>query len=482
MQGLCCEDKLSAAKLDQAIHAARRAVGRVVRLRAGGRASFEELEKMTLEVTRELGREHLEAELQTVADRQPRVFRYNGFRYRQHQPGEVAYHSLCGPLQIKRWSYRRVNVRNGPTLIPLEITAGIMERATPALAYCVATGYAKTTMRDLHEDLTLAHRHPPSRTSLERIATRLARGIFDSVDEIEPVIRALEMLPEDACAISVGLDRTTVPMAELRPDGQAANSHRKRRRIEYKRKPPPPIDVNFRMAYVGTVCITDKNGETLQTYVYAAAAHEGPQDLVARVMADVRSALSQEPDLHVGVVQDGGPELWGLIWEAMANEPLVTKYHQAIDRYHLSERLAVGLEAIEPDPARRRQRLRDWSHQLDRKDAAILHIQREFRAIKKRDLTVGQRTKFSFCLDYIEGYETRMRYARLRKLGLPVGSGVTEGACKSLITARTKRSGQRWSQDGISGVLALRTIYRCGRLKEYWPRFTSWKTRSDLAH
>ena len=38
----------------------------------------------------------------------------------------------------------------------------------------------------------------------------------------------------------------------------------------------------------------------------------------------------------------------------------------------------------------------------------------------------------------------RFRYASIAKLGLHIGSGVTEGACKSLVTARVERSGRRW--------------------------------------
>ena len=47
-------------------------------------------------------------------------------------------------------------------------------------------------------------------------------------------------------------------------------------------------------------------------------------------------------------------------------------------------------------------------------------------------------------LTYLENNPHLMRYARLRDVGLPIWSGVTEGACKSLIQKRTNSSGQRW--------------------------------------
>lgn len=482
MQRVSCSDqelKSKEEKLEEAEAALRRAIARVVRLRVGRHSSFEEVERVTLEVTNEASRGHLERQLQQLADRVPAVFRFNGIRYHPHQPGTVKYHSLCGPLEIRRKSYRRIGVRNSPTIIPLEVVAEIVERSTPAFARCIAQGYAKTTSRDIHEDLLAAHRRPPSRTTLERACTRIAAGVRSSLDEIEPSIRLDETVPDEAVAIAIGLDRTSVPMAEDRPLGEPPISRRKRRRRPHRRKPPKPFDVNYRMAYAATVTLTNTGGEALTTYRYAVAAHEGPQDIVARAMADVRNALQQRAELNVGVILDAAPELWGLMWDALNAEPLVSNYHQLIDRYHLNERLSYGLKIIEPDSARRHQRLSEWNRRLDKSDRAILAIERELEDTAKT-LSKSKRRDFEFCLDYVFGYSRRMRYATARRLGLPVGSGVTEGACKSLITTRTKRSGQHWRKEGISGVLALRSVHQSERFDDYWPRFVRWRTCSYL--
>ena len=44
---------------------------------------------------------------------------------------------------------------------------------------------------------------------------------------------------------------------------------------------------------------------------------------------------------------------------------------------------------------------------------------------------------------------SQMNYATRRARGLPIGSGITEGACKPLIGDRAKRSGQRWRHRGL---------------------------------
>ena len=41
-------------------------------------------------------------------------------------------------------------------------------------------------------------------------------------------------------------------------------------------------------------------------------------------------------------------------------------------------------------------------------------------------------------------------------MGLPIGTGVTEAACKTLVTQRLKRSGMRWGQEGGQAILTLR--------------------------
>jgi hypothetical protein len=71
-------------------------------------------------------------------------------------------------------------------------------------------------------------------------------------------------------------------------------------------------------------------------------------------------------------------------------------------------------------------------------------------------------------LTYIANNKHLMRYASVRNKGLPVGSGATEGACKSLIMIRTKGCGQRWHSSGVNSVLTLRSLYQNERLKKFW--------------
>ena len=51
-----------------------------------------------------------------------------------------------------------------------------------------------------------------------------------------------------------------------------------------------------------------------------------------------------------------------------------------------------------------------------------------------------------------------MKYAQYRRQGMPIGSGVTEAACKTVFTERLKRSGMTWSHEGGQVILDLRVL------------------------
>jgi hypothetical protein len=158
----------------------------------------------------------------------------------------------------------------------------------------------------------------------------LARAIGTAVrhvdERIENVVRADEVIDRSVRAINIGLDRTTIPMQELDNEGK--------------------VTVRYRMAYVGTVCLSDSQTEPVRTTRYAVPAHRGPSSIVRRMLADVAHALDQKPNLNVGIVQDGAPELWNILREAIKQEPALrgVRIYKTFDFYHLMEYLARVLD------------------------------------------------------------------------------------------------------------------------------------------
>jgi hypothetical protein len=167
-------------------------------------ASFAERERRALELSNELARRHMEAALQELATSEGSAVLVDGVEYRRHQMGRGSYHSLCGTLRVERWTYRCAGVRNGPTCVPLELRAGLVEGATPQLAFAVTQGYAKQPIRSVEQDLRVALRRPPSRSTLERMASRIGYETRKALVRLENRVRAAEELPAAAAGISLG--------------------------------------------------------------------------------------------------------------------------------------------------------------------------------------------------------------------------------------------------------------------------------------
>jgi hypothetical protein len=69
---------------------------------------------------------------------------------------------------------------------------------------------------------------------------------------------------------------------------------------------------------------------------------------------------------------------------------------------------------------------------------------------------------------YFTEHAARMDYPAFLARQLPIGSGVVESANKTLITAREKGAGMRWSGPGAQAVASLRALQRSGRWAAFW--------------
>ncbi len=440
----------------------------------GSEATFAEVEAASLQIANLAVREHLQQDLQHRSDSLEPELLVNGRLFRQHQEGAGTYHSLNGPLEVQRFTYREVGIRNGPTLVPLELLAGLVERATPALGYSVTLGYAHGELRSYSEEMEAAHREPPSRSTLERMAKAFGTKAQLVAPRIEAYLRQSEVLPQGAHSVSLGLDRVAVPMEEDREEGTAPKTSRKSRTKPYVRAKPKPIDVNYRMAFVGTISVNDNSGEELETRRYTALPEEGSADVVRRMRLDLRNARRQDSSLKVGVVQDGADELWTAVTTGLKAEG-IRSWEETIDRWHLNERLGKTLRIVEPEANKRDQQLTQWNERLDASDSAVDEIldwlgQRIDRVEHKCDeKTVDE---YLGHMIYLENNRDRMRYHTTRRKGLPIGSGLTEGACKSVVGQRACGSGQRWRPMGLAAALTLRAIHRSERLPGFWKHFS----------
>ncbi len=57
---------------------------------------------------------------------------------------------------------------------------------------------------------------------------------------------------------------------------------------------------------------------------------------------------------------------------------------------------------------------------------------------------------------------------RMLDENLPIGSGVVEASCKTLVTHRLKRSGMNWGEEGGQAILLLRSLILSERFERAW--------------
>jgi hypothetical protein len=90
------------------------------------------------------------------------------------------------------------------------------------------------------------------------------------------------------------------------------------------------------------------------------------------------------------------------------------------------------------------------------------------RSATLRGLTPEQREAADTCADYLLNHTPYVRYHEYLEAGLPIATGVIEGACRHLVKDRMELTGARWSLAGAEAVLRLRALRSSGDFEPYW--------------
>ena len=90
------------------------------------------------------------------------------------------------------------------------------------------------------------------------------------------------------------------------------------------------------------------------------------------------------------------------------------------------------------------------------------------RSATLRGLCANDRIGVDACAHYLLKYAPFLHYNSYLALGLPIATGVIEGACRHLIQDRMDITGARWGLAGAEAVLRLRSLRSSGDFDEYW--------------
>ncbi len=81
-----------------------RALRLAIDVQVGADAPFAEREVAALALTNEATRLFLPRDLLAIADRHGDQVEVDGIIYQRHEPGTVRYYTLCGALDLERWT------------------------------------------------------------------------------------------------------------------------------------------------------------------------------------------------------------------------------------------------------------------------------------------------------------------------------------------------------------------------------------------
>lgn len=462
-------------------------ISREVQRRLGPKSTFEQRNNMRAEIIKEAAFRSSDDDLRRMTTEEAELDEEDGRWSRMEQPSSATYFGRWGPHEIREPLYRKVGVRNGPTMKPIERRAGIIEHMTPDLACIVGALGACQSSREVERTLWRTGLVSPSRAFLEKRGSKLARDMAANVAELEGAARGTEQIPTNVASVSGGLDRMSVRVNEPAGDESPA---RRARTEPYVRQPPAPQEAHWRKAWAGSMTLYDGHGKELYTRMYGTEASADPNALADRVAADIAAVVSVRPEVRVHCVQDAAPELRALPEALTRVLPPEKSFVDLVDIEHLArDYLDAVVDACEPegDP----YNMKAWYRgELLRDDAAIdriwIHLRR--RAKKLPCDQTAARTAVAAALRYIRKRKNKMRYASHYAANLPIGSGATEGTCWQM-QLRVKRPGQSWQSvkqpdhvlrtPGLDGVMATRGLVLSDRWDAVWPAYAATHQRES---
>ena len=99
---------------------------------------------------------------------------------------------------------------------------------------------------------------------------------------------------------------------------------------------------------------------------------------------------------------------------------------------------------------------------LKEKQGGVFRVLRSAGQLRAIRGLVGKEGDYNSAYSYLHGHSRWMDYAERRRLRVPIGSGITEAACKIVFSQRFKCAGMKWGIETGASILALRVIALSG--------------------
>ena len=152
---------------------------------------------------------------------------------------------------------------------------------------------------------------------------------------------------------------------------------------------------------------------------------------------------------------------------------MLKPFEKLLDFYHATEHLSKAADAIfgeKPDLSK--AYFDKWRERLKTEENAPASILRSLKGYQSR-LRLPKKRNGELKTEVVFFTKNRklMRYAEFLKRGLPIGSGPTEAAAKSIIRQRMCRSGMSWSREKGQYVVAIRAFVKSSLWDVAWEEY-----------
>jgi hypothetical protein len=343
------------------------------------------------------------------------------------------YQTPYGIATVARHVYQ--SPQGGKTYCPLDRDARIVTSSTPRFAKMIAHKYAEVGSGRVLIDLEENHGRKVARSFIQNVADAVATVALAKEESWD---YALPEMEHPVSTIALGLDGTCLLMCE---DG-------------------------WRETMVGTIGFFDKAGERQHTIYMAATPEYGKATFLGRLESELARVKAKHPEAHYVGIADGAKGNWEFLAEHTEA--------QVVDFWHAAEYLGKAAAVLyRGHPATREAWMEESCHTLKHEPGGAeavlkrLRSQARVRPWAKGDEDV-QRAITYFANQSKAG---RMDYASRVAANEPIGSGVTEAACKVLVKQRLCGSGMKWKEPGAAAVLSVRCLtYTTERWSQFWSK------------
>jgi hypothetical protein len=345
------------------------------------------------------------------------------------------YQTPYGEVEVMRHVYQ--TSAGGKTFCPLERDARIVVTSTPRFAKVVSHKFAGGGSTQVESDLAENHGRRVARSYLQNLAE--AVGSIVQAKE-ESWHYATPRLTVPVHTVAIGLDGTCMLLCEE----------------------------GYRQAMVGTLSLYDRHGERLHTVYVGATPEYGQAAFMERMEREIAHVKQLYPKaVYVGIA-DGAQSNWEFL-EAHTSV-------QILDFYHATGYLAEVAQVAYPRSVlKRTEWLERRCHELKHTPGAAALLVEEMQELADHPLSESLQEKLQRAITYFSNHQHQMEYANYRAHHFPIGSGVTEAACKTLVKQRLCYSGMRWKEKGASMVLSLRALVLTHtRWDQFWGKIDQY--------